>query len=63
MDPGEQDPSGPALNIVEDMSRDNMQIMNIEVLPHRSSINMRAGSQAGVSELTEYILGELGGML
>lgn len=45
---------------MEDMRRDNTQIMNIEALLHSSAINMGLGSQAGVSESFEHIVGELG---
>ena len=48
---------------MEDMSKDNTQIMKREALLHSSAINMRTGAQAGVSELTENILGELGMMV
>jgi hypothetical protein len=44
---------------VEDMRRDNTQIMNIEALLHSSAINIGIGAQAGVPESLEYILGKL----
>jgi hypothetical protein len=56
-------PPGPGLGIIEDMSRDNTEIMNIEALLYISTINMRIGSQIGVPESLEYILGKLGRMV
>lgn len=51
------------MGIIEDMSRDNTEIMNIEALLYISTINMRIGSQIGVPESLEYILGKLGRMV
>jgi hypothetical protein len=48
------------MRMLEHMSRDSTQILNIEALLHSSAINMGLGSQAGVSESFEHIVGELG---